>query len=75
MTAMSPFSTSQVAAQVGIDRVTLERWLREGKVKPPKMIVVGDRRYRLWNERYVAAVRRYKEKFYRKGRGRKTKRI
>ncbi len=70
---VSPFSTAEVAAQVGIDRVTLERWLRSGKVKMPKTVRVGPRKYRLWTSGDIGRVKRYKEKFYRKGRGRKKK--
>ena len=35
---MSPLSTKEIAALVGIHRVTLEEWLRLGKVKAPKSV-------------------------------------
>jgi len=53
--------------------VTLEKWLASGKVKMPKTVRIGGRNYRLWTDREVERVRKYKEKFYRKGRGRKKK--
>ena len=68
---MSPFSTREVAQLVGVHLVTLEQWLAKRKVKLPRTVKVGAKTYRLWTERDVERVRRYKEKYYRKGRGRK----
>jgi predicted site-specific integrase-resolvase len=70
---MENLSTAQVAAQVGIDRVTLERWIRDDKVKRPKTIVIGARRFRLWTAADVKRVRLVKVRTYRKGRGRKPR--
>ena len=70
---MSPYSTREVAETVGIHVATLEEWLSKGKVKSPRTVQVGAKNYRLWSERDVERVRKYKEKFYRKGRGRKKK--
>ncbi|MBI3484699.1 MAG: MerR family transcriptional regulator [Acidobacteria bacterium] len=68
---MSPLSTKEIAALVGIHRVTLEEWLRKGKVKSPKKVRIGGQTYRLWTDLDVERLRTYKERFYRKGRGRK----
>ena len=70
---MAPLSTAEVAKLVGIHRVTLETWLTTGKVKLPRTAQIGGHVYRMWTERDVKRVRKYKEKFYRKGRGRKKK--
>ena len=70
---MSPRSTAEVAKLVGIGKMTLERWLAQGKVPMPKKIVVGARVSRIWTERDIERVQHYKEKQYRKGRGRKKK--
>ncbi len=70
---MSPRSTAEIAAAVGVDRSTLERWLAERKVSMPKQVRVGTRYFRLWAGRDVERLKRYKAKFYRKGRGRKKK--
>lgn len=67
---MGPFSTEQVARQLGIGHSTLELWIQQGKVKP-KTVRIGKRAYRLWTEGEIRKVRRVKEKTYRKGRGRK----
>ena len=71
---MTPLSTEEVARSVGISRVTLERWLASGKVPVPRPLHVGKNVFRNWNNRDIERVKRYKEKHYRKGRGRKKKR-
>ena len=58
---------------VGVGRATLERWLLAGKVPEPHRIKNGGVNFRIWTDRDVERVRKYKEKFYRKGRGRKPK--
>ncbi len=69
---MSPLSTEQVAAKLGIHRTTLELWIRQRKIKP-KAVYVGKKAFRLWTEREIEKLRRIKERTYRKGRGRKKK--
>jgi len=68
---MSPLSTAEVAGLVGVHRVTLENWLSSGKLKGPRTTRIGARMYRLWTAGDIERVKRYKQKFYRKGRGRK----
>lgn len=70
---MAPLSTREVCQLVAIHKATLERWLSSGKLRPPKPFKIGGRVFRYWTERDVERVRRFKEKFYRKGRGRKPK--
>jgi predicted site-specific integrase-resolvase len=70
---MSPLSTMQVAKAVGIDRVTLERWLSSGRVKMPKTIRIGARDFRLWTEIDVARLKKYSAAHKFEGRGRKKK--
>ena len=71
--AMSPMSTKQVAKAVGVNRVTLERWLSSGKVRPPKVVVIGSGTFRQWSQADVDRILKYKQENYRKGRGRKPK--
>ena len=71
--SMSPMSTLEAAKSVGVTRVTLERWLAQGKIKPPKPFRVGRRLFRLWTRANIEQVKRYKQKSYRKGRGQKPK--
>ena len=70
---MKTFSTPQVSKLVGVHTITLERWLASGKVATPKRLIVGKRIVRIWTEKDVARVRKYKQENYRKGRGRKPK--
>ncbi len=68
------YSTVRVAKLVGIHWMTLYRWLGEGKVRPSVVVLLNGRRViRRWTDRDVEKVRKYKAKFYRKGRGRKPK--
>jgi len=66
-------STAEVAKKVGIDRATLERWLASGKIARPKSLRIGEKEFRDWTDVDVERVRKYKQKNYRKGRGRKPK--
>jgi hypothetical protein len=68
---MKDFSTKQVADNVSISRVTLQRWLLSGKLSEPNRIQAGGVDVRVWTQLDLERVRRYKETHYRKGRGRK----
>ncbi len=70
---MRTYSTKQVAQMVGIDRVTLQRWLLSGKLREPRRIRNGGIDARIWSARDVERVKKYKASHYRKGRGRKKK--
>jgi len=70
---MSLMSTEQVAKAVGVNRVTLERWLSSGKVKQPKVVTIGHGTFRQWAQADVERILKYKQQNYRKGRGRKPK--
>ena len=70
---MSPLSTAEVALRVGINPATLERWLSSGKLKSPRKVRVGQRNFRIWLERDIERVKKFKQENYRKGRGRKKK--
>ena len=67
---MKTYSTKQVAEMVGVHRVTLQTWLLDGKIKEPRRIKAGGMDVRIWTKKDVERVRKYKEKFYCKGRGR-----
>ncbi len=53
--------------------VTLERWLAARKVVGPKQLRTGRRIVRLWATQDVERIKNFKQKNYRKGRGRKPK--
>ena len=67
------YSTIQVARTVGIGRMTLLRWLKEGKIPEPRRISNVGLEARIWTDLDVERVRKYKRENYRKGRGRKAK--
>jgi excisionase family DNA binding protein len=58
------YSTAEVAELLDLSWDTLHRWIRAGKVKPPRIQLIGRIRFRLWSEEDVAQVRDYKAKHY-----------
>ena len=68
------YFTAQVARMVGIHKVTLQRWLLSGKVAEPRKIRNNGVEVRIWTDRDVERVRKYKAANYCKGRGRKKRR-
>lgn len=70
---MKTRATLEVAKLVGVGKTTLLTWLREGRVPEPKRVSQGGVEVRLWSDRDVERVRRYKEANFRKGRGRKER--
>jgi predicted site-specific integrase-resolvase len=68
---MKTLSTKEVAEKVGVNRVTLQRWLLSGKLNEPHRVKLAGVDVRIWTESDLERVRRYKETHYRKGRGRK----
>jgi predicted site-specific integrase-resolvase len=68
---MSIYSTAKVAAMIGVSKSTLLSWLYAGKIAEPRRRVEAGLDVRLWSDRDVNRVRKYKEQNFRKGRGRK----
>ena len=70
---MKTYSTKRVAQMLGIDRVTLQRWLLSGKIREPRRIKNGGINARVWTARDVERVKKYKAAHYWEGRGLKKK--
>ena len=70
---MRTYSTGQAAKMLGVNRVTLQRWLIAGRVGEPKKVKMGGVEVRIWTDRDVERLRKYKQENYCKGRGRKSK--
>jgi excisionase family DNA binding protein len=70
---MRTYSTQEVAEFVGIHRVTLQKWLGAGKIRPSQPVPIKGRTLWRWTKADVAQLRKYKAVHYRKGRGRKKK--
>lgn len=66
---MSPFSTAEVAALIGIHPITLERWIASGKAKPSKTVRVGKQNFRLWTPADIKRLKQFKAAHYWEGRG------
>jgi hypothetical protein len=49
------------------------RWLLAGKVSEPRRVSHAGQEIRVWTDRDVKRVQKYKQENYRKGRGRKPK--
>ncbi len=71
---MRTYSTEEAASLVGVHRLTLQRWLSEGKIRPSQAVPLKGRTLWRWTKTDVGEVRKYKAAHYRKGRGRKRKR-
>ena len=68
------YTTKEAAQVVGINRVTLQRWIARRKVKAPKPRLRNGVGVRLWTESDVARLRREKQKVYGSGRGKQLAR-
>jgi hypothetical protein len=53
--------------------MTLYRWVEQGKVRPSIIIKLNGSVLRRWTAGDLEKVRKYKQKNYRKGRGKKPK--
>ena len=63
---MKGYSTVEVARKIGVHKSTLKRWLREGVLSEPKHNRIAGVGYRIWSDRDVERVRRYKAAHYMK---------
>jgi excisionase family DNA binding protein len=71
---MPDYSISEAARQLGIQRRTLYKWIREKRVPSPSTRIVAGTRIRFWTEKGMGKLRQYKaEKFWGRGK-RKTNR-
>jgi len=67
------FTTAEAAEKIGIHQVTLQRWIRSGRVRAPKPTLIGAVGYRLWSLEDIEQLKAIKTAHYRKrGRHKKT---
>jgi len=64
------YSTKEAAVKVGITRATLQAWIKDKKIIPPKPTLEGARAKRIWTESDLAGLRETKKRIYWKGQGR-----
>ena len=67
----TPVSTRYAAKAVGISLMTLQRWIADGDIRPPRLQIVNGRATRLWDADDLERLRQTKAKVYCRGRGRK----
>lgn len=57
---MQTFSTEEVAEQINVHRITLQRWLSGGLVKPSVVVPLKGRTLWRWTKADVAKARKLK---------------
>jgi len=67
---MKTFSTRQAAKKLGIDPMTLGRYIKAGKVPGPKVFESGNMKLHSWTEEEIEQVRKLLPKI---ANGRKTR--
>jgi hypothetical protein len=67
---MKTFSTRQAARKLGLQPMTLGRYIQAGKVPAPKILQAGDARLYAWTEQDIERVRKLLPKI---ANGRKTR--
>lgn len=66
-------TTSEVAAKLRVNRVTLQEWIRRRRVYAPKLVVHNGRTMRLWSMRDITRLRGVTSRHYERKRGSKAK--
>ena len=51
--------------------MTLQRWIADGDIRPPRLQIVNGRATRLWGADDLLRLKKLKQEIYRRGRGRK----
>jgi predicted site-specific integrase-resolvase len=69
------FSTKEAARQARIHWVTLLRWQAAGKVSASEEIGMNGGKHWRWTSKDVVRIKEYKRKYFRKGQGRRTKKV
>lgn len=67
VTMKANYTTGEVAAQIGVSKKTLLRWLWGGKLTEPKQrIAIGSIENRIWSAADLERARAFREANYRK---------
>ena len=61
---MEAYSISEAARILGVNRRTLQRWVREGLIPVPTTQILAGVRLRFWTEKDMAKLRQYKAARY-----------
>jgi DNA-binding transcriptional MerR regulator len=63
---MKLYSTQEVANLLGVHKATLRRWLHSSLIDEPKHATIAMQNHRVWSERDLERVRKFKEANYHK---------
>jgi excisionase family DNA binding protein len=61
---MKAYSVSQAAELLGVDRRTLQRWVREKRIPEPTTQVLAGVRLKFWTEHDMVELKEYKTARY-----------
>jgi len=64
--SVTTYSTQEVAKLLGIHKSTLLRWLYSARIAEPKHATIAMQNHRVWSERDLKRVEKFKEASYRK---------
>ena len=71
---MKAHSISEAARVLGVDRRTLQRWVRDKRIPAPTTQVLAGVRLRFWTEQDMAKLKEYKAaRYWGKGKSRSRK--
>ena len=60
------YSTQEVANLLGVHKNTVKRWLRSRLIAEPRHAKIAMQNHRLWSEKDLERVKKFKEANYRK---------
>jgi excisionase family DNA binding protein len=71
---MKAYSISEAARLLGVDRRTVQRWIRDKRIPVPTTQVLAGVRLRFWTEQGMAKLKEYKAaRYWGKGKSRSRK--
>ena len=71
---MKAYSISEAARLLGVDRRTVQRWIRDKRIPVPTTQVLAGVRLRFWTEQDMAKLKEYKAaRYWGKGKSRNRK--
>jgi hypothetical protein len=60
------YTTGEVAAEIGVDKSTLLRWLYTGKIAEPSQQIIGGVTFRIWTGKDLLKAKKHREERYRR---------
>jgi excisionase family DNA binding protein len=61
------YTTTEVARKLGVSRATLQQWIKDGRLRPPRIHVrVGKPPVRMWTKADIGRLQSVKEQMQKK---------